>query len=139
MSSNAEDTASRVDRMDRGLAVRRRILGDAYVDAALDAPDSFSAPFQRFITENVWAGVWDRGVLDERSRSLVTMSILATNGHWHEFALHVGGALRNGFLTPEELFEVCAQLAAYAGYPVALRATKEARPIVVEFLEENKS
>ncbi|WP_214106176.1 carboxymuconolactone decarboxylase family protein [Acrocarpospora catenulata] len=139
MSSDADSTPARDDRMDRGLAVRRRILGDAYVDAALGASDSFSAPFQRFITENVWAGVWDRGVLDERSRSLVTMSTLATNGHWHEFALHVGGALRNGFLTPEELFEVCAQLAAYAGYPVALRATKEAKPIVVEFLEEKSS
>ena len=114
---------------DTGMEIRRAVLGDEYVDAALARQDGFTAPFQEFITGYAWGGVWGRPGLDRRTRSCVTVALLATLGHERELAAHLGGALRNG-VTPDELREVLLHTAVYAGVPAANRAFAVAQGIL---------
>ncbi|MET8578358.1 alpha/beta fold hydrolase [Streptomyces sp. NPDC005012] len=116
---------------DTGLKVRREVLGDAYVDGALDGADDFSGDFQQFTTRYAWGEVWDRPGLDRRSRSCVALGALVAGGHWEEFAAHTRGALRNG-LTPDEIREVLLQTALYCGLPAADRAFAIAQQVVRE-------
>ena len=116
---------------DAGLAVRRAVLGDEYVDAALAGSDDFTAPFQDFITRFAWGDVWGRPGLDRRTRSCVTVALLAGLGHENELAVHLRGALRNG-VTVDELREVLLQTAIYAGVPAANRAFRIARDVLGE-------
>jgi len=106
---------------DAGLEIRRAVLGDEYVDRALAASDDFTAPFQDFITRYAWGDVWGRPGLDRRTRSCITVALLAALGHERELGVHVRGALRNG-VTVDELREVLLQTAVYAGVPAANRA-----------------
>jgi len=101
-----------------GLRVRREVLGDAHVDASLAAADEFTGEFQRFITHYAWGGVWSRPGLDRRTRSMLTLTALATLRAEGELALHIRAALRNG-LTPDEIREVLLHVAVYAGVPAA--------------------
>lgn len=101
-----------------GLAVRRQVLGDAHVDAAIARTDAFTADFQRFVTRYAWGGIWTRSGLDRRTRSVVTLTVLATLRAEEELAMHVRAALRNG-LTADEIKEVLLQVAVYAGVPAA--------------------
>src|SRR5438552_248808 len=101
---------------DAGLEIRRAVLGDEYVDRALAASDDFTAPFQDFITRYAWGDVWGRPGLDRRTRSCITVALLAALGHERELGIHVRGALRNG-VTVDELREVLLQTAVYAGVP----------------------
>ena len=101
-----------------GLAVRRQVLGDAHVDAAIAHTDPFTADFQRFVTRYAWGGIWTRDGLDRRTRSVVTLAVLATLRAEEELAMHVRAALRNG-LTADEVKEVLLQVAIYAGVPAA--------------------
>jgi 4-carboxymuconolactone decarboxylase len=103
---------------DAGLATRRDVLGDDYVDRALSATTEFTAPFQEFITRYAWGEMWGREGLDRRTRSCVTLAVLATLGHEKELAAHVHGALRNG-LSTAEIAEVLLHTAIYAGVPAA--------------------
>ena len=103
------------------MKVRRAVLGDEHVDAAIAATDEFTAAFQDFITRYAWGGVWAREQLDRRSRSIVTLSVLCALGREHEIAMHVRAALRNG-LEPAEIAEVLMHTAVYAGVPAANRA-----------------
>ncbi|MGW0605170.1 bifunctional 3-oxoadipate enol-lactonase/4-carboxymuconolactone decarboxylase PcaDC [Streptomyces sp. NPDC002640] len=116
---------------DTGLKVRREVLGDAFVDRALDGADDFSGDFQQFATRYAWGEVWDRPGLDRRSRSCVALGALVAGGHWEEFAAHTRGALRNG-LTPDEIREVLLQTALYCGLPAADRAFAIAQQVVRE-------
>jgi len=99
-----------------GLAVRRQVLGDAHVDAAIANADTFTADFQRFITRYAWGEVWGREGLDRRTRSVITLTVLATLRAEEELAMHVRAALRNG-LTADEIKEELLQVAVYAGIP----------------------
>ena len=101
-----------------GLAVRRQVLGDAHVDAAIAHTDAFTADFQRFVTRYAWGGIWSRSGLDRRTRSVITLTVLATLRAEEELAMHVRAALRNG-LTADEIKEVLLQVAVYAGVPAA--------------------
>lgn len=103
---------------ERGESVRRAVLGDAHVDRAAGRAASFSAPFQRFITEYAWGGVWARPGLGRRERSVATLAILVALGRMEELAFHVPAALRNG-LDPDEIREVLLHTAVYAGVPAA--------------------
>jgi 4-carboxymuconolactone decarboxylase len=103
---------------DAGLQIRREVLGDEYVDRALSATTELTAPFQEFITRYAWGEVWGREGLDRRTRSCVTLAVLATLGQEKELAAHVRGAQRNG-LSPEEIAEVLLHTAIYAGVPAA--------------------
>jgi 4-carboxymuconolactone decarboxylase len=109
-----------------GMTVRREVLGDAHVDRATEGANEFTADFQEFITRYAWGGVWTRPGLDRRTRSCITVAMLAALGHHNELALHTEAALRNG-LTPDEIREVLLQVAVYAGVPAANTAFAIAR------------
>ncbi len=111
------------DRFDSGMRTRRRVLGDAYVDRAQRDASGVERDFQRYITENAWGSVWSRPGLDHRTRSLLTLVLLASHGHWPEFALHVK-ATRNTGVSADEVQEALFHVAIYAGVPAANRAFK---------------
>lgn len=113
-------------RWEAGDATRRAVLGDEHVDRAVASTTPFTADFQEFITRYAWGEIWTRPGLDRRTRSCVTLAVLAALGHEHELALHVRAALRVG-LTEEEIKEVLLQTAIYAGVPAANRAFAVAR------------
>jgi 4-carboxymuconolactone decarboxylase len=106
---------------DEGMAIRREVLGDAHVDAAIEGTTEFTAPFQDFITRYAWGGVWSRDGLDRRTRSVITLAVLTALGREHELAMHVRAALRHG-LSPAEIGEVLLHTGLYAGVPTANRA-----------------
>jgi 4-carboxymuconolactone decarboxylase len=106
------------DRRDAGMAVRREVLGDAYVDGAIAGATPFTAAFQDFITRYAWGDVWARDGLDRRTRSCVTLALLTALHAHDELAMHVRAARRNG-VTPEEIAEVLLHTAVYAGVPAA--------------------
>ena len=113
------------DRFEKGLGIRRAVLGDAYVDRSLEAArgDPFREDFQRLVTENAWGAVWSRPGLDRRSRSIATCAMLAALNRPHELRLHLVGAFNNG-CTLQELQELMLQIATYAGWPAALDANR---------------
>ena len=111
-------------RYDQGMQIRRRVLGDAHVDAAIERTTPITGPFQDFITRYAWGDVWSRPGLDLRTRSLVTVALLAALGRTDELAMHLRGARRNG-ATPEELAEVLLHTGVYAGLPAANSAFRE--------------
>ena len=119
----------------RGLAVRREILGDAHVDRALAATDALTADFQDFLTRYAWGEVWTRPGLGRRDRSLVTLGVLVALGAEAEIAMHVRAAIRNG-LTAGELAEVLQHTALYAGLPRANAAFATARRVLAEMEDE---
>ena len=109
------------DAHDRGMGIRREVLGDAHVDAAVAGTTPFTAEFQDLITRYAWGEIWARPSLDRRTRSCITLTALVALGHEHELAMHVRASLRNG-LTPDEIKEVLLQTAIYCGVPAANRA-----------------
>ena len=117
------------ERFDVGMRVRREVLGDAHVDRAAAGQTSFDEPFQRFITEVAWGSVWARDGLDRKTRSLITIALLAAAGRREELELHLR-ATRNTGATPEEVREALLHVAVYAGVPAANSAFALAREIV---------
>ena len=113
------------------MAVRREVLGDEHVDGAQARTTDFTADFQDFITRCAWGEVWTRPGLDRRTRSAITLAVLAALGHHEELALHVRAALRNG-VTPEEISEVLLHTAVYAGVPAANTAFAVAQRVLAE-------
>jgi 4-carboxymuconolactone decarboxylase len=112
----------------QGMMVRREVLGDAYVDKAINSVTDFTRPLQELVTENCWGEVWTRDVLPKRTRSLITIATLAALKAPTELKAHVRGALRNG-CSEEEIQEVLLQSTVYCGVPAgieAFRAAKEA-------------
>ena len=120
---------TRNETHDDGMKVRREVLGDAYVDAALEKTTPFTSDFQDFITRYAWGEVWTLPGLDRRTRSVVTLTALMARGHHEELATHVEGALRNG-LTEDEIKEVLLHGAIYCGVPAANSAFAVARRII---------
>lgn len=114
------------DRYERGMAVRRRVLGDRHVDDAMARTTEFDADFQTFITETAWGGVWARPGLTPRERSMVTLALLAALGHDEEVAMHVRATANTG-ATMEDIKETLLHVAVYAGVPAANRAFKIAK------------
>lgn len=104
-------------RFDLGMKVRREVLGDEHVDRTLARATDFDADFQHFITEMAWGSVWARPDLDRRTRSLVTIAILASLGR-EELALHLRASQNIG-VDPREIAEVLGHVAVYAGVPAA--------------------
>jgi 4-carboxymuconolactone decarboxylase len=116
-------------RYDAGMRVRRAVLGKEHVDRAQDRQTSFDADFQRFITEVAWGSVWARPDLDRRTRSLITIAILAALGRTEELALHLR-ASRNTGATPDEVAEALLHVAVYAGVPAANTAFALAKTVL---------
>lgn len=107
------------------MRIRRQVLGDDHVDRATAATTAIDTDFQRWITETAWAGVWDRPGLDRRTKSLITIAILAGLGH-EELELHMKAAANTG-ATPADIAEVLFHVAVYAGVPAANSAFKMAK------------
>jgi 4-carboxymuconolactone decarboxylase len=116
---------------ERGMRVRREVLGDAHVDRAVESTTPFSADFQDFITRYAWGEIWARPGLDRRTRSCITLAALVSLGRDHEVAMHVRAALRNG-LTADEIKEVLLHTAVYAGVPAANSAFAIAQQVLAE-------
>lgn len=116
-------------RYEEGMRVRREVLGDAHVDRAEAHKTAFDAPFQQFIVETAWAGVWARPDLDRRTRSLVTIAVLAALGRHEELALHLRASANTG-ATPEEVREALLHVAVYAGVPAANSAMAIAKDVL---------
>ena len=119
------------DLYSKGMAVRRQVLGDAYVDTATAKVDDFNRDFQRIVTEYCWGEVWTRQVLTNKQRSLNNLCIIATLNRAAEFEIHVRGALRNG-CTPDEIRDTLIQVAVYAGIPAGVEAFRIARKVLTE-------
>jgi 3-oxoadipate enol-lactonase/4-carboxymuconolactone decarboxylase len=113
----------------RGDAMRRRVLGDAHVERSAESTTSLSAPFTDFITRSVWGDIWTRPTLDLRTRSCLTVALLAGLGRLEELELHVTGARRNG-LSDDEIAEIILHTAVYAGVPAANAALRVARRVL---------
>ncbi|HEY3427530.1 MAG TPA: 4-carboxymuconolactone decarboxylase [Acidimicrobiia bacterium] len=114
-------------RYQEGMQVRRQVLGDDYVDRAMAATTEFDSDFQRWITEAAWGGVWSRPDLDRKTKSLVTIAILAALGH-EELEVHLRAAANTG-ATPAEVAEALMHVAVYAGVPAANKGFKVAKKV----------
>ncbi|MGH2495353.1 MAG: 4-carboxymuconolactone decarboxylase [Ktedonobacteraceae bacterium] len=123
-------------RYETGMRVRKEVLGDEYVEQALARTTAFDADFQHIITEMAWGSVWSRPDLDRRTRSLVTVAILAALGR-DELALHLRAAIENVGVDPHEIAEVLLHVAVYAGVPAANTAFATARKIVNQPVPES--
>ena len=119
------------DTHERGMEVRRAVLGDEHVDRAAARATTFTADFQDLITRYAWGEIWARPGLDRRTRSCITLTALVAGGHDQELAMHVRAALRNG-LTPDEIKEVLLQTAIYCGVPAANSAFAIAQEVLAE-------
>jgi 4-carboxymuconolactone decarboxylase len=117
--------------IDAGMEVRRAVLGDAHVEAAVQRTTEFTAPFQDFITRYAWGSVWTRPGLERRERSMITLAVLTALGRENEIEMHVRGALRNG-LSAQEIGEVLLHTAVYAGVPAANAAYAIAQRVIAE-------
>jgi 4-carboxymuconolactone decarboxylase len=106
------------DRRQRGLSVRRAVLGDEHVDTSIAGTTALDAPFQEYITGAAWADVWDRPGLPRSTRSLLTIALLAALGHERELEMHLRASRRTG-ATPEQIGEALLHVAVYAGVPAA--------------------
>ena len=120
---------------DRGMKVRREVLGDEHVDRAIGRTTEFTADFQDFITRYAWGEIWSRPGLDRRTRSCITLTALVALGRLDELGLHVRAAVRNG-LTEQEIGEVFLQTAVYCGVPAANSAYAVARRVLSECEKE---
>jgi 4-carboxymuconolactone decarboxylase len=116
---------------ERGMKVRREVLGDEHVDAAVEKTTEFTADFQDFITRYAWGEIWSRPGLDRRTRSAITLTALVAVGRFDELAMHVRAALRNG-LTADEIKEILLQSAIYCGVPAANTAFGVAQRVLDE-------
>jgi 4-carboxymuconolactone decarboxylase len=116
---------------DDGMKVRREVLGDEHVDAAIERTTDFTRDFQDLITRYAWGEIWTRPGLDRKTRSCITLTALVALGRDEELAMHVRAALRNG-LTPDEIKEVLLQSAIYCGVPAANSAFAIAQRVVGE-------
>jgi 4-carboxymuconolactone decarboxylase len=110
----------------KGMAIRRKVLGDTYVDKALEGVDDFNRDFQRMVTEYCWGNLWGREALSHKQRSLNNLCLLAALNRSQELEAHVRGAIRNG-CTVDEIRETLMQVAVYAGVPAGVEAFRVAR------------
>jgi len=121
--------------MEAGLAARRAVLGDEYVERAMKSADSFNKPFQELVSEYCWGVCWTDDKLSRRERSILNLGMIAALGKMHEFELHFRAALRNG-LTEDELRSVLTQIAVYCGIPVGVDCFRTARQVLADIKEK---
>jgi 4-carboxymuconolactone decarboxylase len=111
---------------EKGLAIRREVLGADYVDNAIKSADDFNRPLQELVTEYCWGAVWGRPGLPKKTRSMLNLAMLTALNRPHELKLHIKGALKNG-VTRDEIMEVLLQTGIYCGVPAAVDAFRTAR------------
>jgi 4-carboxymuconolactone decarboxylase len=125
------------EKFEKALALRRKVLGDKYVDESMKNADDFTRPLQEYLVEHAWGAVWLREGLSHKTRSMLNLAILAAINRPNELKLHVRGALNNG-VTKEEIGEIFLHTGAYCGAPVALDGFKVARAVFAEMEAEKK-
>jgi 4-carboxymuconolactone decarboxylase len=123
---------------DKGLAVRKEVLGAEYVERNLKAADDFSMPMQEYTTEACWGWLWTRPQFPRKMRSLINLAMLSALNRPHEFKVHVKGALTNG-CARDEIREVLLQVAVYCGVPAGVEAFRLAREAMQEYDQGKKS
>jgi 4-carboxymuconolactone decarboxylase len=128
--------AKRITPMDKklwdtGLAKRREVLGNDYVDRNMNNVDDFNRPFQDMLNEYCWGGVWGDERLSKREHSLINLGMIAGLNRMHEWELHLRGAIRNG-ITKDEIQAVLHQIAVYAGAPAGVECFRIARKVYAE-------
>jgi 4-carboxymuconolactone decarboxylase len=119
------------ERYDKGMAVRRTVLGDAHVDRSIARRTPFNEEFQDLITRYAWGEIWTRPGLARHSRSLITLALMIALNREDEFRMHVRAAFNNG-VTRDEIKEVILQCAIYAGVPAANAAFHQAAEVFAE-------
>lgn len=120
------------DLFDRGLAIRKAVLGAEFVEKSLASADEFTMPLQELVTEYCWGAVWGREELPKRIRSMLNIAMLSVLNRPNELKVHVAGALRNG-VTKTEIREVLLQVAIYAGVPCSVDSFRVARESIAEY------
>lgn len=124
------------DRYDKGMKIRRRVLGDAHVDRAEAAKTPFDQPFQQMITENAWGTVWARDTIPLRERSMLTIALLAATGNFEEIPMHIRATANTG-ASEDDVIEALLHVAVYAGVPNANHAIKLAEQTFSEMKKTN--
>lgn len=119
------------DLYSTGMKIRREVLGDEYVDRALENTTDFNSDLQQLVTEYCWGALWGREGLSRKQRSLNNLCILSVLNRGHELETHLRGALRNG-CTPDEIKETLLQVAVYAGVPAGVDAFRIASRVLAE-------
>lgn len=119
------------EKFEKGLELRKRVLGAEYVEKSMASADSFSMPMQELSTEYCWGHVWTRPGLALRDRSLINIAMISALNRPHELKLHVKAALNNG-LSRDEIREVILQVAVYCGVPAGIDSTRIAREAFAE-------
>jgi 4-carboxymuconolactone decarboxylase len=122
-----------VDRemYEKGLKIRREVLGAEYVDNAISTADDFNRPLQELVTEYCWGEIWGRPGLDRKTRSMLNLAMISALNRPHEVKAHVKGAINNG-LTKTDIQEVLLQVAIYCGVPAAVDSFRLAREVFKE-------
>ena len=116
---------------EKGLKIRREVLGAEFVDNAIASADDFNRPLQEIVTQYCWGEIWGRPGLDRRTRSIINLAMLSALNRQHEVKMHVKGALNNG-LTKEEIREVFLQVAIYCGVPAGVDSFRTAKEVFQE-------
>src|SRR5467141_5412269 len=111
---------------DKGLEIRKAVMGEAYVSNAMKNADDFNRPFQELVTEYCWGAAWGSDGLSRKTRSMLNIAMISILNRPHELKLHVKGALRNG-VTKDEIREILLQVAVYCGIPSGIDAFRNAR------------
>lgn len=119
------------ERFEKGLQIRRAVLGADFVDNAIASADDFSRPLQELVTEYCWGEVWGRPGLERKTRSMLNLAMLAALNRPHEIKLHIRGALTNG-VTKDEIKEIFLHVGIYCGVPAAVDSFRIAREVFKE-------
>lgn len=119
------------ETFEKGLAIRRKVLGSEHVDNSFATADDFNRPMQELVTEYCWGEIWGRDGLEQKTRSLLNLAMLSALNRPHEIKVHVRGALNNG-VTKAEITEVFLQVAIYCGVPAAIDSFRIARETFTE-------
>jgi 4-carboxymuconolactone decarboxylase len=116
---------------ERGLKVRKEVLGDKYVDNAINSADEFTRPLQEYLTVHGWAASWARPGLEKKTRSMLNLAMLTALNRGHELKIHIRGALNNG-VTKDEMREIFLHAAVYCGAPAAMESFRLAKEVFRE-------
>lgn len=119
------------DLFDKGLEIRKSVVGADYVERSLEAANGFNMPFQELVTSYCWGEIWGRPGLEKSTRSILNIAMLCALNRPHELRLHLRGAVNNG-VTAEEIQEILLQVAIYCGVPAALEGFKIATEVLQE-------
>ena len=117
--------------LERGLEIRKAVLGREYVERSYDSADDFNRPLQALVTEYCWGAVWGREELPRKTRSMLNLAMLSALNRPHELKMHIRGALTNG-VSREEIREIFLQVGIYCGMPAAIDAFRTAREVLAE-------